>query len=267
MGIQKKSKKRLAIVLIFISLLIFFYPLRSYIIMGIYSNIHKKDSIFVKYDIDVQTKGGVSTIKKDYYPFLMYFNDSLGFSRYSGIDCEMTIVYNFGQFEFPNISSSIFNEESKYFATFYGAYAVKPQDIEYIFGYKDGKMNMDEIVLVPKYDLTQLVLSDLGCENIFFQYSIDKVTKNNNGFDVVDAILVTNSLAHKYDGFKRNYLQYGRPYFLIEPEQSFVKTTYYGRIYSKYINEKNITMFYYIISVDKETLEQCDDKFMSEIKY
>lgn len=267
MGIQKKSKKRLVIVFIFISLLIFFYPLRSYIIMGIYSNIQKRDSIFLKYDIDIQIKGGVDTLNEDYYPFLMYFNDSLGFSRYSGIDCEMSIVYNFGQFEFPFISSSILNEKSKYFATFYGAYAVKPQNREYAFGYRDGKMNMDEIVLVPKYDLTQLVLNDLGCENISFQYTIENTTKNSNGFDIVDAILITNSLAHKYEGFKWNYLQYGRPYFLIEPEQPFIETTYYGRIYSKYIKEKNITMFYYIISADKETLEECDVKFMSEIKY
>jgi len=265
MGIWKKHKKKLILLIIILSIAAFYYPLRSYIIMSVYSKQHKKQSIFEKYDINVNIKGGISTLKNDYYPFLMYFNDSKGFSRFSNIECEMSIIYNFGSFNFPYISSTIFNEKSPYFGTFYGAYAVKIKDDSHIFGYDDDKINLEEIVLVPKYDLTKLVLSDIGCVDVSFKYDIDNVVLNKNGFDTVDAILFSNSLAHKYEGFKRNYFQYGRPFLWVQPKQSFTEIKYYGRIYSKYIKTKKITMFYYIISPSMETLEQCEKKFMNEI--
>ncbi|MBN2851996.1 MAG: hypothetical protein JXQ23_04595 [Clostridia bacterium] len=263
---MKKGRGKFIVILIILVTVLFFYPLRSYLIMSIYSHSHKKDSIFEKYMIDVNVKGGFSTLITDYYPFIMYFNDSVGFSRFSGIDCDMSIIYNFGAFTFPFISSSLFNEKSPYFSTFYGAYAVKPNDDNRRFGFDGDDLNVSEAVLVPKFDLTELVLFDLGCENISFDYSIDDIKKNDNGFYVIDATITTNSMSHRYEGFKRNYLQYGRPFLWIQPEESFKVTDYHGRIYASYIEKDNITLFYYIITQDMAALEECDEHFLSEIQ-
>ncbi len=234
--------------------------------MGIYSTIHKNSSIYKKYNIEVDVKGGASTVKGDYYPFIMYFNSNDAFTRFSGVKCEYSIIYNFGSFTFPYMSSSIFNEHSPYYSTFYGAYAVKPEDDQYHFGYLDGEINLEEMVLGPKYDLTKLVLRDLGCDNVTFDYTIEKTDYNANGYLVIDTILTTNSLSHKYDGFMTNYLQYGRPLLFNNPGESFTVEDYYGRIYVKYIEESNVTLFYYIITLDEQTLEYTDAKFLSEIR-
>lgn len=195
------KKKKIIIITIFIILILFFYPLRSYLVMGVYSTIHKKDSVFKKYDVPLQIKGGLATLKSDYYPFIMYFNDSEGFSRFSQIDSELSIIYNFGSFDFPYISSSLFNENSPYYSTFYGAYAVKPKNDNISFGFNDGELVEDQLVLVPKYDLTKLVLRGLGCENIEFSYEIVDSSQSINDFIIIDAIITTNSMAHEYEGF------------------------------------------------------------------
>ncbi|MCK5812007.1 MAG: hypothetical protein KAG94_03865 [Clostridiales bacterium] len=258
------KKKLIIVITILVVLVVFFYPLRSYLVMGVYSTIHKKDSVFEKYDVPLQIKGGLATFKSDYYPFIMYFNDSEGFSRFSGIDSELSIIYNFGSFNFPYIASSLFNEKSPYYSTFYGVYAVKPKDQKQLFGFDNGKLIESQLVLVPEYDLTQLVLKGLGCENIEFSYEIMDSSKSVNDFVVVDAIITTNSMAHEYQGFIRNYLQYGRPYLWLQPKTSFKQATYYGKIYASVISESNITLCYYIITQNIETLEECEEIFLGE---
>lgn len=261
------NKKKYIFIIIILLFILLSYPIRSYLIMSIYSSSSKKESVFVKNDINIKIKGGSSTLKRDYYPFVMYFNDPIGFSQFSHVKSDFSIIYNFGSFEFPFVSSTIFNENSKYCSTFYGAYAVKPVDDNYAFGFKEGKINTKEMVLVPKYDLTVLVLKDLGCKNIQFSYKIQNVKLNNEGFYVIDAILTTNSITHRYNGFKQNYLQYGRPNIFNKPKDSFGITNYYGKIYAKYLKEKNVTLFYYIITQNKQTLEETEKKFIQTIKY
>ena len=63
--------------------------------------------------------GGLSTREKDWYPFVMTFNDDKGFSNFINRDMNFTVLYNFGAFEYINGASSIYNFNSDYYGAFY----------------------------------------------------------------------------------------------------------------------------------------------------
>lgn len=256
--------KKLVILLILIvigfALFWFFYPLRSYVVMSIYSASHAKDSVMQQNNFKIDMPSG-----EGWYPFVMTYNAE-GFRKYTGLEADMSIMYNFGAFDLGKRTSTIYDKASDKYSSFYGAYVV--QEKEHTFGFnEDGSVDIDAISLAVKYDYAKLVIRDFGCEEQ--TYSIDGVTTEPNlsfigsdGWTRIDAVLTVNGAAHNYNGYKTPYLQYGRP--MEKVEKDFEVTNLYGRVYAKYFNEYGCTVMVYVIAPSLEAVDTCDENILKE---
>ncbi|SHK07748.1 hypothetical protein [Paramaledivibacter caminithermalis] len=241
--------------------------------MFFYSKVHEKESILNKYNIIFDIPGGLSTKSKDWYPFVMIFNDNAGFSKYIGKNLSLTILYNFGHFKFKDGSSSYYDPNSKYYSSFYGGYLVKNNSSDKsAFGfYNDGTVNLEEISSVPKYDQERLVLSSLGCpkEKMRFDVSIDSIEYNvnyitHNNWIKIDSTIITNSPIHKSTKNHTAYIQYGKPIDKYYAGEDFPTIILKGRTYVKYFKEYNISIFLYVLAPDITTIEECDKNLLSK---
>lgn len=275
------SKKFLK--LIFVFLLVIFiilntslwYPIRSYVTMFFYSKLHEKESLLNKNHIQLNIPGGLSTQKKDWYPFIITFNDDIGFSKYIDKNVSLTILYNFGYFNLKDGASSYFNPNSRYFSSFYGGYLVKhKKPTEHPFGfYSNGNINLDEITLVPKYDQEKLVLSSFGCpdEKMIFEVSVDSIEYNINYINYknwikVDSTIKTNSPIHKFNKKRISYIQYGRPIDKYYNNKDFPIIKLKGRTYVKYLKNYDMSIFLYILAPSINIIEECDTQILSKTK-
>lgn len=247
--------------------------LRSYIIMYPYSYKHKTESILSKKNVDLYIPGGTITREKDWYPFIMTFNDDKGFSKYTGKDLNLTILYNFGHFEYSEGASSYYNPYSPYYSSFYGGYAIYNNEVpEEGFGFdKNGNINIEELSLIPKYDQTALVLPSIGCprDRIIFEAKVDAISKDVEymgikGWVKVDSTIITNSPIHKYKENHRGYIQFGRPNDSYYSGEDFPVIQLKGRIYVKYIDKYNMTFVLYVMAPNMTTVENCDKKILSK---
>jgi hypothetical protein len=232
----------------------FFYPLRSYLVMSIYSAQHEKDSVMrsAGFDIDIPSGAG-------WYPFVMTYHAD-GFARWSGIDADMSIMYNFGAFDARTRTSAIYDPQSEWYSAFYGAYAVRQEDG--VFGFaEDGRADMDAVSLAFQYDYTQLVMAAFGCREPAF--AVDEWTETGDvtyagisDWTRIDAWLSVNGTAHNYRGYKQPYLQYGRP--MVRVDDDFAPVSLYGRVYMKYFEEYDSTVMLYVIAPSKAAVNACD---------
>jgi len=248
-----------------------YYQARSYLVMFAYSKYEQHNSLLEKQKIDMRIPGGTSTEDKDWFPFVMTFNDDKGFSDYMGKDLSFSVLYNFGVFGWDSSSSSLFQEDSPYYNSFYGGYIVKENSSGGVYGYTaKGEPNIDEIFAVPEYDYKYLVMQSLGCpaEKLTMDILSYNITKNVKyaGYDnwlQIDSLLLVNSPDHKYKGDRRAYIQYGNP-LKKGNQEDFRLVTTNGRIYSRYFPEFKSTIYLYIMSPDKDTLKKCDDSILSK---
>ncbi len=269
-------KKKL-IILILISLFTItqtkaYYTLRSYIIMPLYSHYHMKNSLINKNNIKIHVPNGTSTKQKDWYPFVLCFNDNEGFSKYSNKNLSLTILYNFGHFNVLSGSSSYYTPQSQYFSSFYGAYLVKNnQEPESSFGFNNRKININELSSIPQYDQTKLVLPSIGCpqSKIAFNYYIRKIKYNVNYINLknwvkIDCDIITNSPIHKPNNSNSGYIQYGIPQVNYYNNKDYPIINLKGRLYAKYIDKYKITLIFYILAPNYKTLVECDKKILSK---
>lgn len=265
---MKKTIAIICIVLIVLSVVWFFYPLRSLLVMSIYSGIHEKDSIMNNEDFNIEIPGGLSTAQKDWYPFVMTFNADSYRAR-GGEIVGMTILYNFPSFNLKNRTNTFYESDSPYNSSFYGAYVVQ-SPTELPFGYNEnGKPNYSEIMHAFSYDYKNLVLESLGDKEFNFTVqkfnSKPKETVDYLGYSdwiMISAIIDTNSVSHDYDGYRQSYLQYGRP--LKKPNTNFDDITMRGRLYMRYFPEYNSTIIMYIMTTSYDLLNECDSKLLSK---
>ncbi|RKD33931.1 hypothetical protein [Thermohalobacter berrensis] len=272
-----KKKHIFIFTLIILSIYLFFntgifYTLRSYIVMYPYSIKHKDKSLLKRKNIKLSIPGG-SLMKKDWYPFTMTFTDDEGFSKYVGRDLALTILYNFGHFDKLNGSSTYFNPSSPYFSSFYGAYIVYDnENPNNRFGFKNlNEVNVKELMLIPKYDQTRLVLPSLGCpyNKTVFKVKIGNIKGNINyigldGWTRIDATIVTNSPIHKYKKGQRGYIQFGRPLKEYYNGVDFPLINLKGRVYAKYFNKYKMTFIFYVMGKDLNLIENCDKNILSK---
>jgi hypothetical protein len=238
----------------------FFYPLRSYIVMGVYSGRHSRESLMKQHGFEVDIPAG-----QGWYPFMLTYNAD-GFASWSGLDADMSIVYNFGAFDAATRTSSIYDTGSDKYCAFYGAYVVHTNDG--VFGFADsGEPDMDEVTLAVQYDYTQLVIAGFGCNPQVFK--VDSFDMQNgleyagsSGWTRIDAVITANGVAHSYKESKTAYLQYGPPTQAVEEE--FAATTLQGRLYLKYIEEYDCTMMLYVIARDSSVIDKCDTDLLAE---
>lgn len=251
----------------------FYYIIRSYIIMYPYSLKMTKESIIQKKDIYIYIPSGRYTKEKDWYPFVLTFNDNKGFSRYIGKNLSVTVLYNFGHFILREGSSSYYNPNSKYYNSFYGAYIIYNNDNpKSPFGFnEDGSINIDEISLIPKYDQERLVLPSLGCPSniMVFKNNIESIENdvkylNIDGWTKIDSEIITNSPIHKYKKSQIGYIQYGKPIEKYYNNKDFPIIKLKGRAYVNYLEKYDVTIIMYIMSPNNLAIEECDKNILSK---
>lgn len=276
MTINKKKKLILISILIIAFLIInynLYYPLRSYAIMFPYSFIHKYNSFINKIDFNIHIPGGLSTKERDWYPFMIYFNNDKGFSKHINKNLSITILYNFGAFNHKSGMSSYYDANSPYYSSFYGAYIIRDNDNPInMFGYnKNNTLNIDEISKLVTYDQKNLVLTSLGLDSTksSFNFDITNINKNidylgHTNWTKVDAKIKTNGPIHRFKSHKRGYIQYGRPPHLDPDISNFPVIDLYGRVYIKYFDEYNITVILYGMMSSMEILNQWDEEILEK---
>ena len=251
-------------------------------VMSAYSGMHRRESIMAEKGIQLEIPGGNATAEKDWYPFVMVFNPGESFGRAAGdSELRLTVLYNFGAFDLRRGCSSIYNVDSEYYSSFYGAYLVtgcdntKDRSVEKgkaPFGFSDdGAMNVHEVAMVPKYDFQHLVLGDfgIGTSEEVFQWDAETAAEDvsylgYDGWSRVDANLLINGAAHIKRGFRRSYLQYGVPAYDVTENKDFLPVEMEGRIYGRYFEEWDTSVFFYILTPGKKTLEKCDRDILSK---
>lgn len=277
-NLQFKTRRFLAGRLLALLLLFCLSPFSrvfySMAVMGIYSKMNEKTSLLQSEGIELSVPGGLSTLRSDWYPFVMTFEANRGFQRFTGdFSLDLTILYNFPAFSPFKGCSRLYDTASPYYNSFYGAYLVKDTDDD-AYGFTkqaDGTLYPDAAAIagVPHYDFWKLVLSEFGLTraNAVFDWNITEISEpifyaGEDGFYRIDATLTVNGSSHKYDGFTQSYLQYGKPNFPVTDPLAPVPM--YGRLYGKYLEDKQVSLFFYIVAADKDVLEECDREILSK---
>ncbi|MDY5577081.1 MAG: hypothetical protein SPF70_06330 [Lachnospiraceae bacterium] len=242
---------------------------RSIAVMSVYSASMKKESLLKEKGFSVNIPGGAGTKEADWYPFVMTFVDNEGFQTYTGNEnLSLTILYNFPSFDLLHGCSRIYDRESEYYNSFYGAYLVSEKGEPYGF-YSDGTINQKEILEIPKFDFYELVLEDFGLKERDFVFECDVTEEESDvpyagldGWSRVDADILVSGIAHNKRRGETSYLQYGKPANKVNRE--FETTRMKGRIYGRYFPEWDVSIFFYIIAGSENVLEQCDKEIVSE---
>lgn len=263
------------------------YPV-SLAVMKVYSGIHERDSIMAEKGIELHIPGGSATKERDWYPFVMTFNDDEGFRRFTGEpDLKLTILYNFPAFDLRKGCSRLYDPASPYYNSFYGAYLVSPEDSvgnkggsadaggsPAPYGFlEDGRLDVEATAQVPQFDFQKLVLRDFGIERdeLIFDWEVSKSEQRVtylgiDGWTRVDAKLTVNGTQHEADGFRRSYLQYGPPeYTLSEVKaEDFAPVEMVGRLYGRYFEEWDTSIFFYVLASNRAVLKKCDQEILSQ---
>ena len=251
-----------------------FYPwAKSMTVMSIYSRYESGYSLLKDKNIQIKIPGGLQTKEKDWYPFVMTFNDDRGFSRFMGEPMRMTVLYNFGHFSPLKGYASYYDLDSPYYNSFYGAYGVSKASEE-AFGFIDGEADHEAISKVPEFDMVRLVLESIGSYDNTFEYEVITEEKavlfNEPDWLVIDAKIKVNGSMHTYKKDHRAYIQYGKPPKTSSVEESpvedFAVVDMVGRIYAKHYEEKNITLFFYCITRDEAVIEDWDADIMNQTR-
>ena len=272
-------KKKLPVKCTIVILCIFLFALtppalylRSLAVMCVYSHQMKKESLMNDKDFTIRIPGGLTTLKPDWYPFVMTFVDNAGFQSYMhNKNLSLTILYNFPAFSLIHGCSRLFDETSSFYNGFYGAYLVSDSSGQ-PFGFdSDGNINEKELTAVPKFDFYWLVLEDFGLseKDFVFDCQITDIEENvtYSGFDNwtrIDSDIMVNGACHAARQNVTSYLQYGRPAY--QTSQEFAVISMKGRIYARYFPEWNTSIFYYIMASEQNILEECDHDILSHSK-
>lgn len=300
----KKEKKKWKPALIALCLFLLFCasPFSKFLlsmgVMSVYSGMHEKESVIAEKKVELKIPGGSG---KGWYPFVMTFNpNSADFCRFAGLPDDavhLSILYNFPAFDLSwgKGYSRLFDKTSPYYNSFYGAYAVSGNTDGSPYGFHmDGSLNQEEIAKVAKYDFQRLVLGDFGLapRDRVFTWTVSATqeedaageasetaaaaSKQNlflgeTGWQRVDADLLVNGCVHRAEGFVQSYLQYGTPNYDVsktgdENKRPFTPVGMKGRIYAKYLEEKDLSVFFYIIAADEKVLEQTDEEILRSSK-
>lgn len=261
--------KRLVVVLILTALFLqtpTYQWTKSLLVMGVYSAYEASSSVLADNGITIKIPGGMGTIKDDWYPFVITFQDDIGFSRYIDQEARMTVLYNFGHFSPLSFRSDYYDLESPYYNSFYGAYAVELEG-DKIFGFLDGEPNIEEMSQVPTYDMKYLVLDSIGNSDPVLEFDVvdqgRKVLFEEEEWFYFDAEMTVSGSIHNYDRDYRAYIQYGRPPSDIGDHEDYELVEMVGRIYAKYIEEKDVTLFFYCITTDMSVIDEWESNQMA----
>jgi hypothetical protein len=241
--------------------LIWTYPmLCSDVVMGVYSAQQRNVSVMRDCGMDIHIP-----IADGWYPNMLVFNAE-GFAAWSGVPARMSILYTFGAFDIQTRASLLYDPASDQYSAFYGAYVVQKDGGPFGFN-EDGSLNVDEVTEAVRYDDTQLVLANFGCDNPVFEVGQIKTTSGvvcagSAGWARIDAALRVSGAAHTYKEDRMAYLQYGKPPHHVVKD--FAETAMSGRIYAKYFPEYGCTVMMYVLAPALETVDRCDTETLQK---
>lgn len=254
---QKNLKNRLLIIasILLLAALFFispFYPfIRSLAVMGIYNKIQEQDSLIREEGIHLDIPGGLITGKADWYPFTLTFTANELYAKYIGeTDTKLTILYNFPSFAYLKGCSRLYDPQSVYYNSFYGAYLVRDSSNVSL---ANGKLDADKVADIAKFDFFHLVLGEFGLQKEDESFDF-MVTERQNGIElagypdwtrIISQITVNGSAHNKREGVT-SYLQYGAPGFGII-EWEFEPVSMYGIVYGRYFPEWDTGIYFYIL--------------------
>lgn len=246
------AKKKVICILLCAVILFVISPFSDFVlslgVMSVYSGMHERDSLLAKHGVTLDMPSG-----EGWYPFVMTFNPNE----------KLTILYNFPEFDFRwgKGCSRLYDPESPYYSAFYGAYVLE-----------GNRVSAEAAAAVAKYDFQQLVLSDFGIKRSEMVFDWEETEPphaerllGEDGWTEFNAKLTVNGTAHEPDGFKRSYLQYGTPkYDLTGTQKPFAPLEQKGRVYAKYFEEADISIFFYVIAPEDEIIETCDEEILRQ---
>lgn len=259
-----KKKVFLIIILLlsFIILLNFSY-IKSLFVMYFYNSYQKQNSIMEEKGFTIDMPGGTITEEKDWYPFVLTFNDT-SISSAIGENLNLTILYNFGAFE--DGQSLLYDPHSDYYSAFYGAYIIESKDKGKSYGFEDRELIEEEIIKIASHDIEHLVLKSIGCidPEVTFRplgspRKADYISYEN--WMVIDAAINSQSPLHTQKKNHLAYLQYGKPPRDYQGED-FPDTKLSGRIYCRYFKEFDVTIVIYILAPSFEVIERTDQEIL-----
>lgn len=240
--------------------------LRSMAIMSVYSAYCQRDSIESHTGMRLRIPGGMETGERDWYPMTLFYDASEEFSSYIGEDVRLNIYYNFPAFDIWEGSSWLYDPDSPYYTSFYGAYLVEGGAG---FGFdEEGKIDAEEAAQVIWFDLFRLVLDDFGLseQDAVFAWEEEERKEipyyaNLEDWQQIDGRLEVNGAGHHPRDFCLSYLQYGKP--AEGPAEAFAPVQLQGRMIGRYFEEEDVSLFFYILSGDPTVLEDCDRRILS----
>lgn len=142
--------------------------------------------------------------------------------------------------------------------------------------YPDGLCaDYDSIAGITQLDYSYLVLSDLGLSQSeqTFDWTITGTRMEDNfaGFDgwvFLEADMTVNGMAHTaLSSHPSSYLQYGVPSEHVETE--FEPIHMHGIVCGRYFAEKDVSIFFYVMSPDVSVCQSCTESILrhSKIKF
>lgn len=216
----------------------------------------------------VEIPGGGVTKETDWYPFVMNFRADEGFSEWRGEDgLRLTILYNFPAFSLQKGCSRLYDAESPYYNSFYGAYLVQRKDGEPYGFFADGRLNPEEVAAVAEYDYRVLVLGDFGCS--FSEFVFDwklrgQRTKEElagyGDWTVCSAEVTVSGAGHRKRTDALSYLQYGEPEY--EAEEDFAPTKMNGLLCGRYFPEEKVSVFFYVVAKEREVCRRWEEEIL-----
>lgn len=257
--------KRVPLILLAVLLAVwFYYPARCLLVMPVYSEIHRSSSVMRQKGFDIRVPGGLATPERDWFASPFVYNASEFKSQFHD-EVDLTIIYTFPAFDPVTRKNAIFDKGSPYYSAFYGAYVISVEDGG-MYGFNpDGSPSMAQISEVYRHDYTKLVLRDLGCGDTYLEVDdYDTCSADFIGFEgwaAIDARFRTRGMAHDFSGFRRNYIQYGRPGPSEGPD--FDSVTFHGRILVRFFQEYGVTVMLYASATEAETVGKCFEEILS----
>ncbi len=239
--------------------------LRSMAIMSVFSRAHETIGVAEQQQLRIKIPSG-----EGWYPFVMTYNDDEDFAlltKQKG--SRLTIMYNFPAFDVKYGCSRLFDEESPYYNSFYGAYLTKLPDGS-SYGFDPEGIELTEAVSsIARLDYFWLVLSDFGLERDDRVFSFDTQLQEENvffagseGWVRIDAQMFISGAAHNAKPGVRSYLQYGRPGFPVSQELAPVKM--YSTVFSKYFESHGTTVYFYVMASDETVRDSCIADILSK---
>ena len=278
---HKKSKFRKAAVAITILTAVAVFVISPYSrytlslsVMSVYSKICEQESILKEKEMELEIPGGCETEEADWYPFVMTFNPSQSaIENYLGEKgARLTILYNFPAFDlrWGKGCSRLYDDTSPYYNGFYGAYILSSDSEsqqEKLSEEPEQQRLIELIGKITQFDYQRLVIGDFPIEpnQEIFRWKIRQIKKKtsvagSDGWLRIDADMLVNGALHQPKSFVRSYLQYGSPKYDVKID--FAPAEMKGRIYAKYFEEQDVTVFFYVLARTDEVLENCDRKML-----